>query len=93
MDRNVNDSFKFNQETEFVPILGLLETQLNSSTDDSDEDQPPRKPNTERVASSIQGNHHPALLALLAGELSVSPEDIHDFELYDKHSIGYCSYC
>jgi aspartyl aminopeptidase len=77
VDRNVNDSFKFNQETEFVPILGLLESQLNSPTDESDNDQPPQK-----VASSIQSNHHPALLALLAGELAVSPEEIHDFELY-----------
>ncbi|KAF8221711.1 aspartyl aminopeptidase [Tricholoma matsutake] len=83
LDKNVNDSFKFNQETEFVPILGLLESQLNSPADDSDSNsaQLPRKPTTESVASSIQGNHHPALLALLAGELSVSPEEIHDFEL------------
>jgi len=33
------------------------------------------------VASSIQDNHHPALLSLLAGELSIAPEEIHDFEL------------
>jgi aspartyl aminopeptidase len=83
VDRNVNDSFKFNQETEFIPILGLLESQLNSPADESDDDKPPRKPDLDRAASNIQGNHHPALLALLAGELSVSPEQIHDFELYD----------
>lgn len=82
MDRNVNDSFKFNQETEFVPILGLLESQLNSPADGPDDESKPRKPDTERVASSIQDNHHTALLALLAGELSVAPEEIHDFELY-----------
>ncbi|KNZ79897.1 Putative aspartyl aminopeptidase [Termitomyces sp. J132] len=57
LDRNVNDDFKFNQESEFVPILGLLET------------------------SNIQANHHSELLSLLAAELSVVPEDIHDFEL------------
>jgi hypothetical protein len=91
VDRNVNDSFKFNQETEFVPILGLLESQLNSPTDESDNHQPPQEPNTERVASSIQNNHHPALLALLAGELAVSPEEIHDFELYGRHSLVYFS--
>ncbi|EDR12817.1 aspartyl aminopeptidase [Laccaria bicolor S238N-H82] len=56
LDRNINESFKFNQETEFVPILGLIE-------------------------DHIQDNHHPALLSLLAGELSIAPEEIHDFEL------------
>ncbi|KXN83720.1 Aspartyl aminopeptidase [Leucoagaricus sp. SymC.cos] len=57
LDRNVNENFKFNQETEFVPILGMIE------------------------ASSIQENHHPAFLSLLAEEMSVAPEEIHDFEL------------
>ncbi|KAJ7179226.1 aspartyl aminopeptidase [Mycena filopes] len=73
LDRNVNDTFKFNQETEFVPILGQIASQLNESV--SEKDLPPQK------ASSIQNNHHPALLSLLADELSVGPEEIHDFEL------------
>lgn len=85
MDRNVNDNFKFNQETEFIPILGLIESQLNAPTAKSDPDSDSEKDNKPRkapkVASSIQENHHPALLALLAGELSVAPEEIHDFEL------------
>ncbi|KAJ7179893.1 aspartyl aminopeptidase [Mycena crocata] len=72
LDRNVNDTFKFNQETEFVPILGLIASQLNES---SGKDSRPTQ------ASSVQDNHHPALLALLANELSVAPEEIHDFEL------------
>ncbi|KJA29957.1 hypothetical protein HYPSUDRAFT_153148 [Hypholoma sublateritium FD-334 SS-4] len=84
LDRNVNDAFKFNQETEFVPILGLIESQLNapSAKPDSDDDKdayPSAKP--PKVASSIQENHHPALLSLLADELSIAPEEIHDFEL------------
>ena len=93
MDRDVNNNFKFNQETEFVPILGLLESQLNSPTDDSDDEKPTGKPDNQRGASNIQGNHHPALLALLAGELSVSPQEIHDFELYGKRPFIYCSSC
>lgn len=75
MDRSVNDNFKFNKETEFVPILGLIASQLNS---------PPNTDNSESVnviTSSIQENHHPLLLSLLANELSVASEDIHDFEL------------
>ncbi|KAJ6515987.1 aspartyl aminopeptidase [Mycena sanguinolenta] len=72
LDRNVNDSFKFNQETEFVPILGQIASQLNASESDK---------KTAQTASSIQDNHHPALLSLLASELSIAPEEIHDFEL------------
>lgn len=76
VDRSANTEFKFNQETEFVPIAGLVETQLNASSD---------KVKAEDVgATSIQANHHPALLALLANELSVSAEEIHDFEVYVK---------
>lgn len=90
VDRDVNTSFKFNQETEFVPIIGqrfraetiktwidlfdlsgLIESQLNDV-----------KTNQKITpASSIQNNHHPALLSLLADHLSVVPEEIHDFEL------------
>lgn len=70
LDRNVNDSFKFNQETEFTPIFGLIKDKLNKI-----EVQ-------DTSASRIEGNHHPALLALLADELAVAPEEIHDFELH-----------
>jgi aspartyl aminopeptidase len=80
VDRNINDNFKFNQETEFVPILGLIESQLNGSPEDSsksDKGEP-----VKVAASSIQENHHPALLSVLADELSVASEEIHDFELY-----------
>ncbi|GJE84425.1 aspartyl aminopeptidase [Phanerochaete sordida] len=75
LDRAVNDGFKFNRESEFVPIAGLVEEQLNSEKKEASTGQKPE-------ASSIQDNHHPALLALLSEELSVSPEEIHDFELH-----------
>jgi len=71
VDGSVNNDFKFNQETEFVPILGQIADKLN-------EDNAPKQ---AAVPSSIQENHHPALLALLAEELNVSSEEIHDFEL------------
>ncbi len=84
MDRGVNDNFKFNQESEFIPILGMIESQLNNSSkvDDDRKDEPRKVP---KVASSTQEYHHPALLELLANELSVAPERIHDFELYVVH--------
>ena len=57
-----------------VPILGLASAQLNE----------PRSKSSDEVkaASSIQDDHHPALLTVLAEELSVKAEDVHDFELY-----------
>ncbi|EPQ59304.1 peptidase M18, aminopeptidase I [Gloeophyllum trabeum ATCC 11539] len=75
LDRNVNDSFKFNQETEFVPILGLIASQLNSAKETEPKE-------VGATASDISKNHHPALLSLLADELSIAPEDIRDFELH-----------
>ncbi|KAF9816318.1 hypothetical protein IEO21_04183 [Rhodonia placenta] len=71
LDRTANDNFSFNQETEMIPIVGMVESQLNS---------PAETPVT--AASSVQANHHAALLAVLSEELSVVPEDIHDFELH-----------
>ncbi|KAG1753932.1 peptidase M18 [Suillus paluster] len=76
LDRNINDSFKFNQETEFVPILGLIAKNLNKTP----ENDKVLLPNA--TATSVQGNHHPALLSVIADELSVAPEEIHDFELH-----------
>jgi aspartyl aminopeptidase len=80
VDRNSADNFQFNQETQMVPILGLIADQLNEKKEATEQKQP--------NASSVQENHHPALLSLLADELSVAPEDIRDFELqlYDSHS-------
>lgn len=78
MDRASANDFKFNLETEFVPILGLIEEQLNGKEGDAKDKKP-------QNATSVQENHHPALLSLLASELSVAPEHIHDFEL--------CVYC
>ncbi|KAI6034229.1 hypothetical protein PISMIDRAFT_301057 [Pisolithus microcarpus 441] len=70
LDRNVNDSFKFNQESEFTPIFGLVESELNDVKVQG------------ASAPSGQMKHHPALLLVLSEELSVAPEEIRDFELH-----------
>lgn len=70
LDRNVNDSFKFNQESEFTPIFGLVESELNDVKVQC------------ASAPSGQMKHHPALLLVLSEELSVAPEEIRDFELH-----------
>ncbi|KAG9015887.1 hypothetical protein FRB90_004308 [Tulasnella sp. 427] len=82
LERGVNDAFKFNNESEFIPILGLISSQLNAQRsaappkkdDDSDSEPPTPSP-------SGSSKHHPALLDLIAEELSVAPEDVEDFEL------------
>jgi aspartyl aminopeptidase len=73
VDRTLNEGFKFNRETEFVPILGLIETELNKKGSVSE--------TQDQKASSIQDNHHSVLLSLLADELAIAPEAVHDFEL------------
>ena len=72
VDRSANDSFQFNQQTEFIPILGIIESQLNS---------PPPATSKSSNASSVQEDHHPELIALLSSELSVSPGEIYDLDL------------
>ncbi|KAH8830758.1 aspartyl aminopeptidase [Flagelloscypha sp. PMI_526] len=73
LDRDVNSAFTFNKETEFTPILGLLEEGLNA-TDVPKKDAP-------SPASTIQNNHSPALLSLIAEEVGCAPDQINDFEL------------
>lgn len=80
LERGVNDAFKFNNETEFIPILGLVSAELNqkkqaaADNDSSDSEKDSGPP-------AAIAKHHPALIELLAQELSVGPEEIHDFEL------------
>ncbi|KIY46623.1 peptidase M18, aminopeptidase I [Fistulina hepatica ATCC 64428] len=72
LDKPSDDPFKPNLETEFLPILGIVESQLNASE--------PEKP-APTTTSKVQNNHHSQLLSALADELSVAPDVIHDFEL------------
>lgn len=60
----MNDGFKFNRETEFIPIAGLVEKELNEGKDKVED--------KSSTATNIYDNHHPAVLAVLAEELSVS---------------------
>jgi len=76
VERSSASDFKFNTETEVTPILGLLASNLNAPAD-----KVQSTGENEHTASDIRDNHHPALLALLADEMSVKPEEIHDFEL------------
>ncbi|KAH9938570.1 aspartyl aminopeptidase [Fomitopsis serialis] len=74
LERGAGDSFKFNQETEMLPILGMAEEQLNAAAQKASA--------AEVKATGVQEQHHTALLEVLSQELSVVLEDIHDFELH-----------
>lgn len=85
LDRGVNDNLKFNKETEFLPILGLVADQLNSSAAPSRSGTPkPEDNKSVNGRSDAQANderHQPLLLAVLADELGCDVNDIQDFEL------------
>lgn len=82
LDRGVNDNLKFNKETEFLPILGLVAEQLNSSSAAPSRSGTPKPDGNGRSdATSNDERHHPLLLAVLADELGCDVKDIHDFEL------------
>lgn len=61
-----------------MPILGQhIANDLNAPVKKEHENQ--------GTGLDVSLNHHPAILNLLAEELSVKPEDINDFELYCTH--------
>ncbi|KAJ3038490.1 hypothetical protein HDV00_000587 [Rhizophlyctis rosea] len=73
LDRTVNEAFKFNNETQLLPILGLASKTLNAAA------KP--KEGEESSTLGVEERHHPLLLKLLAGELGVEVSEIGDFEL------------
>ncbi|WVQ82981.1 hypothetical protein IAT38_005119 [Cryptococcus sp. DSM 104549] len=97
LDRTANDSFKFNKETEFQPILGIVADALNDtgaglSRTRSGTPQPfsggsgRATPRLDEDAKNgdvarMEERHHPMLLAVLADELGCAIADIQDFEL------------
>ncbi|PWY97417.1 hypothetical protein BCV70DRAFT_233825 [Testicularia cyperi] len=90
LNRTVNEAFKFNQEDNTVPILGLATEQLNKRAEAWAE---VAKSTPQAVGSPIMADkHHSVLLELLASQLGVGVEQIQDFELslYDTQpaSIG-----
>jgi aspartyl aminopeptidase len=81
VDRSVSDGFKFNKETEFVPVLGLVAAQLNAPAG-ADADAKADADAPRASAASVRENHHSVLLALVADELGVGADAIYDFELH-----------
>jgi len=73
LDRTQNEGFKFNRETEFRPITGLVEDTLNT---------PASTPSSSTSESApIESRHHSELLNLLSTSVEEPVEQIRDFEL------------
>ena len=73
LDRTQNEAFKFNRETEFRPITGLVEDALNT---------PASTPSSTLGESApIESRHHSELLNLLSTSVEEPVEQIKDFEL------------
>lgn len=74
LDRTANEGFKFNRETEFRPIAGLVEKTLNT---------PVSTPTTitEGDSHPLETRHHSELMCLLSTSVSEPVEEIKDFEL------------
>lgn len=81
LDRTVNDAFKFNKETEFSPILGLVEEAMNAPVGKSGTGTPKKDEGDGKDVTGQGEKHHPMLLAVIADELGCSVGDIQDFEL------------
>ncbi|KAL1737811.1 peptidase M18, partial [Schizophyllum fasciatum] len=74
LDRGVNDNLKINQETELLPVLGIVESQLNAKKEETNTD-------VKVSANNIQANHNSELMSVLADEMNIAADDIFDFEL------------
>ncbi|WWC62589.1 uncharacterized protein I303_105186 [Kwoniella dejecticola CBS 10117] len=90
LDRTINEALKFNKETEFLPMIGLVSDQLNNPSGISRSGTPqafksgantPNRGEREDDISKMESKHHPLLLAVLADELGCEVSDIQDFEL------------
>lgn len=69
LNREIGEKgFQFNKQTHLVPILATAVKRSLNAGDNKEE-------------TEFQSNHHPALIEMLAKELSVEPASIVDFEL------------
>jgi aspartyl aminopeptidase len=84
LDRNQNEKFFYNTETQQVPILALASKELNRAFVEEN--------NSSAEVSfadplDISSHHHPVLLHTVARALSeqtgeaITPAQLHDFEL------------
>ena len=85
LDRTANDAFKFNKETQLMPILGLVSAQLNANTPPTGTAASSESSGEARSSKSLpmaEDRHHAGFIDLLRSELELKDdEEIRDFEL------------
>ncbi|XP_027335773.1 probable aspartyl aminopeptidase [Abrus precatorius] len=85
LDRNVNDGFKANTQTQLLPILATLIKELlnkevsENGSAESGKQSDGKKANDKTNTSNMK--HHSLLLQLLASKLGCEPGDICELEL------------
>lgn len=87
LNREVNQKFEFNRETELVPIAGQEEYQNKKNEEEESGHSCADDPELQLTESEFQAvkqvveRHNESLVKLIAQELQVSPLQIEDFEL------------
>eukprot|EP00116_Pleurobrachia_bachei_P000827 sb/3461089/ len=86
LDRTVNEAFKFNKEEHLLPVLGLVEKELDG--------MPAEKKLTgvEKQQAPFHTHHTPKLVALLADNIGCKVDEILGFDLClaDYTPAGFC---
>ncbi|KAK7291566.1 hypothetical protein RIF29_06812 [Crotalaria pallida] len=85
LDRNVNDGFKANAQTQLLPILATsVKAELNKAVYENGSVESGKQSDGKKAsdkADTINTKHHSLLLQLLASKLGCEPDNICDFEL------------
>lgn len=87
LDREVNQKFEFNKESQLLPVAGLSKEETNTKDKGCDHNEKMSEEQFSSIKSIIE-RHHERLLELVAEELSIdSVDSIEDFELilYDNN--------
>lgn len=82
LNRGSADKFEFNKETELLPILGLVEKELNGVKEKAESKSKNDGEDAEfNPFSAINVRHEKSLMDVIAADANVNVEEIEDFEL------------
>lgn len=77
LNRGSADKFEFNKESQLFPVLGLVEEQLNKTSESIAE----ATSNEFQSLGAVSARHHSDFIDLIASTADVKASDIEDFEL------------
>lgn len=90
LDRGSNDEFKFNKETQFTPVLGLISAQLNGPSKELDGGA--SSSSAAVGMPQMENKHHAGMLDVIAKELGCDAGQIQDFDLYVRLESWFLLY-